>query len=131
MKPTSVRHVWSVLWRGWRLRCPRCGAHSLFRRGLSMHERCAVCQWCFEREQGYFLGAMYINYALTVGIVLIGYFSLEWYADLPLMYHLVLWGIVSLLCPLLLFRHSRGLWLSFDYLMDPVDHKRPQTREES
>ena len=133
MKPTPSprRHTWSILWRGWRLRCPRCGANSLFRRGLKMHERCSVCEWRFEREQGYFLGAMYINYALTVGIVLTGYFVLEWYTNLPLVFHLVLWGSVSLLCPLLLFRQSRGLWLSFDYLMDPSDHTRPQTHEEN
>jgi uncharacterized protein (DUF983 family) len=95
-----------------------------------MHERCAVCQWRFEREQGYFLGAMYINYAMTVSIVLAGYFLLEWWTDIALRYHLVLWGSVSLLCPLLLFRHSRGLWLSFDYLVSPDDDSRPQPHEE-
>jgi uncharacterized protein (DUF983 family) len=131
MKPTPPpRHKGSILWRGWRLRCPRCGAGALFRHGLTMHERCAACQWRFEREQGYFLGAMYINYAMTVSMVLIGYFSLEWYTDLPLVYHLVLWGSASLLCPLLLFRHSRGLWLSFDYLMDPGEDTRQQPHEE-
>lgn len=131
MKPRhSIWHGLYVLWRGWRLCCPRCGARTLFRRGLTMHERCAVCQWRFEREQGYFLGAMYINYAMTVSIVLVGYFLLEWWTDIALRYHLVLWGSVSLLCPLLLFRHSRGLWLSFDYLVSPDDDSRPQPHEE-
>jgi hypothetical protein len=55
-----------------------------------MYERCAACHLKFEREQGYFLGAMYINYAMTVGIVLVGYFVLEWVTDIPLAYHLVL-----------------------------------------
>jgi uncharacterized protein (DUF983 family) len=101
--------ILSSIWRGWRLCCPRCGEHTLFRRWFTMYEQCAVCRLKFEREQGYFLGAMYINYAMTVGIVLVGYFVLEWMTDMSLAYQLVLWGSVSVLCPLLLFRRSRGL----------------------
>src|SRR6059036_1247037 len=33
-----------------------------------MHERCAACGLRYEREQGYFVGAIYINYAVTVAI---------------------------------------------------------------
>jgi uncharacterized protein (DUF983 family) len=48
----------TMLGRGVCLRCPRCGARSLFRTWFAMHERCAVCGLRFEREQGYFLGAI-------------------------------------------------------------------------
>jgi uncharacterized protein (DUF983 family) len=95
-----------------------------------MHERCSACHLKFEREQGYFLGAMYINYAMTVGIVLVGYFVLEWVMDIPLSYQLVLWGSVSVLCPLLLFRRSRGLWLALDYVVAPADTTLPNACEE-
>jgi uncharacterized protein (DUF983 family) len=116
--------------RGLCLRCPRCGARTLFRNWLAMHERCAVCDLRFEREQGYFLGAMYVNYAFTVAIVLSGYFALEWWTDMPLAYHLVLWGSVSVLCPLILFRYSRGVWLSLDYIFNPADDKSPENHME-
>lgn len=95
-----------------------------------MHERCASCHLRFEREQGYFLGAMYINYALTVGIVLIGYLMLAWYTSLSLGQQLVLLGSVSVLCPFLLFRHARGVWLSFDYIFNPADDVSPGQEEE-
>ena len=49
---------------------------SLFRTWFAMYERCAVCGLRFEREQGYFLGAMYINYGVTVVLALLG--SLRW-----------------------------------------------------
>src|SRR5438128_9502553 len=54
-----------------RQRCPRCreGAiyrGSLFRGWLSMYERCPVCNLKFEREQGYFVGAMYVSYMLAI-----------------------------------------------------------------
>jgi len=34
-----------------------------------MHERCPVCRLRFEREEGYFLGAMYISYGLALPII--------------------------------------------------------------
>ena len=85
-----------------------------------MHERCAVCRWRFEREQGYFVGAMYINYAFTVVIVLSGALLLGFFTSVTLTQQLVLWGSVSLLCPIVLFRHARGVWLGFDYLINPM-----------
>src|SRR5919109_4839522 len=89
--------VLHMLSRGLRLCCPRCGARTLFRGWFAMHARCAVCHFRFEREQGYFLGAMYINYAFTVVIVLSGYFVLSRYTNLSLAQHLVLWIGVSIL----------------------------------
>ena len=74
---------------------------------------------------------MYINYAFTVSVVLVGYFGLEWYTDISLGPQLVLWGSVSVLCPLLLFRHARGVWLSFDYIFDPADDALPEPGEET
>ena len=51
--------------------CPRCRQGQLFRlpvwRGpIAMHDRCPVCGLKFEREPGYFVGAMYMSYALTL-----------------------------------------------------------------
>ena len=34
-----------------------------------MHERCPVCDLKFEREAGYFLGAMYVSYGLALVII--------------------------------------------------------------
>jgi uncharacterized protein (DUF983 family) len=94
-----------------------------------MHERCAVCRWRFEREQGYFVGAMYINYAFTVSIVMLGALLLGLFTSVTLTQQLVLWGTVSLLCPLFLFRHARGVWLSFDYVINPASDNVPEDDE--
>ena len=94
-----------------------------------MHERCAVCGWRFEREQGYFVGAMYINYAVTVGLVLLGALLLGLYTSVTLMQQVVLWGTVSLLFPFVLFRHARGVWLSFDYVINPASDDRSEGDE--
>src|ERR1041385_5728935 len=53
--------------------CPRCRMGRIFRDSIfrvyrwpKMYERCPVCDLKFEREPGYFLGAMYISYGLGV-----------------------------------------------------------------
>jgi len=59
-----------------RQRCPRCGEGRIFRlpvyRGpLAMFERCSVCGLRYEREPGYFLGAMYVSYLASVPPVVV------------------------------------------------------------
>ena len=122
-KRTVAWAVRLLVW-GLYLRCPRCGARSLFRTWFTMHERCAVCHLRFEREQGYFLGAMYINYGVTVMLALIGSFALEYWSRPSLTQQLVLWIGFCSLCPVVFFRHSRGLWLAFDYIFDPAEDER-------
>ena len=117
----TLKRVLGLLGRGLRLRCPRCGAKTLFRKGFAMHERCRVCAYRFEREQGYFVGAMYINYGVTALISVAGYFALEWWTRITLGQQLALWGGVGILLPVAFFRQSRGLWLGFDYIFNPGD----------
>jgi uncharacterized protein (DUF983 family) len=93
-----------------------------------MHERCAVCGLRFEREQGYFLGAMYINYGVTVVLALLGSFALEYWTRPSLTQHLVLWIGFCTVFPVLFFRHSRGMWLGFDFIFDPEMAAEPQQR---
>src|SRR5260221_13037828 len=52
-------------------RCPRCRRGSIFYgprwpRLPRMVTQCSVCGLKFEREEGYFLGAMYISYGLAL-----------------------------------------------------------------
>src|SRR5215472_7500570 len=51
--------------RGLLLRCPNCGRGKLFRKGFTMYEKCPVCGWRFEREEGYWTGAIAINLVVT------------------------------------------------------------------
>ncbi len=126
----QAQQIGCLLARGLRLRCPCCGVGTLFRGWLRMHERCLVCGLRFEREQGYFLGAMYINYGITVIFAVSGYFILAWWTDISLTYQLLLWGSVTLFLPIILFRYARGLWLSVDYFFDPRTAPRPEQHED-
>ncbi len=86
-----------------------------------MHRRCPLCDLKYDREPGYFIGAMYFSYAISlptgaVLMLLIWYFT-RW----------ELWKIVLatgvLYAPLTPFvvRFSRVLWLHWDRTIDPKD----------
>jgi uncharacterized protein (DUF983 family) len=102
------------------LRCPRCGSGPLFTGLVRMPARCPVCGLVSEREAGYFIGAIYINYGLTVLLALGGYFALEaWLAPSP-RWQVAVWGAFVVLFPLWSFRYSKALWLALDHLVDPT-----------
>jgi len=48
----------TLLWRGWRKRCPRCGEGPLYRRWLTLHDRCPVCGLRYLADQGDLFGLM-------------------------------------------------------------------------
>src|SRR5690349_373196 len=57
-----------------RHQCPRCRIGRIFRSNIywgfpKMHDRCPACDLRFDREPGYFLGAMYISYGLGIAVM--------------------------------------------------------------
>ncbi len=47
-----------------RQRCPVCCQGAMFRGRFAMNPTCPVCGHRFEREPGFFQGAMYVSYGL-------------------------------------------------------------------
>ena len=104
--------------------CPRCRRGRIYRlpllRGwLSMNERCPDCGLVFEREPGYFLGAMYVSFALSVlpvcGLVLLIWLTTHW----PLDYVMLGAFIAYLPAVPLVVRFSRVVWIHIDRHFDP------------
>lgn len=101
------------------LRCPRCLRGGIWRTFLGMHERCPECGLVFEREPGYFTGAMVVSYALAVpvlGAIVIGLMTLGGLDAVPA---LVIGDLTYLALVPFIFRYSRVLWLHFDWRIDP------------
>ena len=84
-----------------------------------MYPDCVNCGLRFEREQGYFIGAIYLNYAVTVIITIAGYILLDYFFNLSLAKQLIVWIAFGVCFPLFFLRYARSLWLSIDYLFDP------------
>jgi uncharacterized protein (DUF983 family) len=86
-----------------------------------MRARCPACGLRFEREPGYFVGAIYLNYGVTALLMLAGYFLLDAWLHPGTGTQLAVWMAFAVAFPLWFFRYSKGLWLGLDYLVDPVD----------
>jgi uncharacterized protein (DUF983 family) len=94
-----------------------------------MRERCSACGLHYEREQGYFVGAIYLNYALTTALGLGGVLLLDNVVGLSLWQELAVAIPVMLVAPLLFFRHARSLWLAAGLLIARLDERtRRQAR---
>jgi len=109
-----------MLGYGLRLRCPRCGIGPLYRKAFRMNDQCAHCGLKLEREQGYFIGAIYINYGATVGIAVPGFFLLDAFTNITINQQLALWVSFAVFFPLIFFHHSRSLWLVLDHFFNPA-----------
>ncbi len=109
-----MRKFLAALWRGATLTCPRC-PEPLFTGLFRMHRECPSCNYLIEREQGYFVGAIYVNYAITIAVCLGGYLLSEALLAPGLATHLVVWGGLAILIPLFSFRYARAIWLNADY----------------
>jgi hypothetical protein len=84
-----------------------------------MHECCLNCGLKFEREQGYFLGAMYISYGLAL-ITIVALGLLLWALTSWSLQKIALWAVLLFL-PLAptLTLFSRVLWIYLDRTIDP------------
>lgn len=86
-----------------------------------MHKQCSHCGATFEREPGFFLGSIYVNYGLTALIVTIAYPLLLFRYGVNEQRLLIGAVIFTVVFPLLLFPWARSIWLGFDQWNDPRD----------
>ena len=120
----------TFLKRGLLLRCPVCGHGRLFCGIFKMYENCPVCHFHYEREEGYFSSAMAIN--LIISELLVTAFAIPLAANqaIPIVSILV-WGApLPILLPLLLFRHSRSIWMAMDHYLHPLNVASEQITEQ-
>ncbi len=120
----SWHRAWQILLSGIRLQCPRCHRGPVFFGLFKMHPECPQCHLRFEREQGFFVGAIYLNYGATVAVAVPGFFILDYWTEISLLAQLLLWGTFAAIFPLFFFRYSRCLWLSLVYIFVPDETPR-------
>ena len=110
-----------IISRGLTNCCPNCGARTLFKEGslFELNKNCPSCGLKIEKDEGFFLGAMSLNY----GVTLVGWLTpvaLLWYFGVlggTLAAGLAIGG--SLLVPLLIYRSSRSWQLMLYYFFFP------------
>ncbi len=122
----TMRDILLLLWRALLLRCPRCGEGPLYKRGYTMYEVCPVCHWRYEREEGYWTGAVAVNLVIAelvvtaVVVPLAAYLAINHQSPAPLIFLLPL----PFALPLLLYWHAKSLWMAIDFMLNPVPLRR-------
>jgi hypothetical protein len=88
-----------------------------------MNNSCPVCGFVFDRESGYFAGAMVVSYVLAVPILAAIVLALILLGGLDVVVALLLGNTAYLVLVPFIFRYSRVVWLHFDWLIDPDEGK--------
>ena len=101
-------------------KCPRCNIGHVFennnpysfKNGLRMNKHCPHCNLKFEREVGYFYGAMYVSYGLQTGLITLLYtLNMFWWDLSPAILVFIILTLVFALFPVT-FRWSRIIWIA-------------------
>ncbi|WBU90772.1 DUF983 domain-containing protein [Cellulophaga omnivescoria] len=104
-------------------KCPQCKKRNIFNAAqglflLSIPEMDAVCKNCnfkFEKEPGFFFGAMFVSYALAVAEFIA--FSILFYfiLKMPILY--TFFGVLffALILSTFNYRYSRIIWIYLFY----------------
>jgi uncharacterized protein (DUF983 family) len=119
-----------IVFRAVHWRCPNCGRGRLFRGVFRMLLRCPECGLSYFPEQGYYIGAMIINYAATTAVIVtIFLFSLLFpdFTMLSTNSKILLWIGFAIALSLLLTRHAYSFWLGIDFWIKPRQPDHPST----
>jgi uncharacterized protein (DUF983 family) len=114
------RTIFKTLSRSARLRCPVCGESSVFQKPFRVRHHCPVCRALFQREEGFFVGAIMINVVTTeatvmlVALLCLLAFGVSGELTLPVLF------AVALLFPLAFYHHNWSLWLAADHLIETL-----------
>ena len=102
-----------------RMKCPKCGEGDVFqtknpyKKMDAMNENCPKCNYKFEKEHGFFYGAMYVSYGLNIALFVVftvGYFlffkdKIDWRI------YIGIYVLLTILLVPVYYRFSRSAWL--------------------
>ncbi len=102
-----------------KLKCPHCLEGDVFRKPFSMYPFCPNCSIEYEREQGYFMMAVFVGYIMGFFIVM-PVLGLMYLTVRPPMMTYLIGSVVTLLLTIpLIFHYARVVWMHLDELLDP------------
>jgi uncharacterized protein (DUF983 family) len=110
-----------------KLKCPRCQEGNLFIHknpyNLKMLDKmphyCTVCGEDFERETGFYYGAMMISHASTTVIAVIVHLTVFHFYGWEIAPNLITLLIILIGLFPLIFRSSRAIWINFFVKYNP------------
>ena len=108
----------SLLARCTTLRCPVCGRPSIFQSPFRVRRYCPSCRALFEREEGFFVGALTINVVTTELVILTAYLVCLLTAGFSDRLILTTLLPIAIIFPVGFYHHSWSVWLNLDHLVE-------------
>ncbi|TJY34672.1 DUF983 domain-containing protein [Pontimicrobium aquaticum] len=104
-------------------KCPKCKSNNIFNykgnillfRMPKMNERCGNCNYKFEKETGFFFGAMFVSYALAVAQMVVSLVLFWYFFDLSPLRVFFIITVIAVLLSTFNFRLSRSIWIHLFY----------------
>ena len=121
---SNTEYAFLLLRRGLRQRCPVCGRGKVFSGWFKTYERCPVCNFAYEREPGYYTGAMAVNLVVTELLIAAIAIPLAVIQSVPVVILIALGVTLAFLLPLLFYRPTKCLWMSLDHFLHPVSSEK-------
>ncbi len=113
-----------MLWRAVRRRCVVCGAPGIFEGWFTLRPRCPRCRFSFEREEGYWVGALIANIAAAEGLFALVFVGgiVATQPDVPWTALSIAGFVLMLTVPVVFYPLSKTLWLWADLaFLHPLD----------
>ncbi len=106
----------SVIWRGWRKRCPKCGQGAMFGSYFEINKQCPECQVIFQPYAGDSLGVYAVCYFLTLVPSLVAAILACVYLNFSIYQGFLLFSALSTTILIGLYPNMKGLWVGLVYL---------------
>jgi uncharacterized protein (DUF983 family) len=121
------RTIIITMWRCLKLRCPACGRVSIVARPFNIKDGCTACDVIFNREAGFFVGAILINVVITEALIVLVYLACLLSGNFHERITITVLLAVGVSFPLAFYHHSWSFWLGFDHLIESLPRavKRP------
>jgi len=118
-------------------KCTRCHKGDVFVKSnpyqlkhlFDMHPVCSHCGLKYEKETGFFYGAMYVSYALNAGWFIIWFTLRSLFFKWEVINFLIFFVSFIIILSPVTFRWSRIIWLYFFYPFKKEYQKTPETTE--
>lgn len=100
-------------------KCPNCKNGDIFEtngnifrfRMPLMNKKCKSCGFKFEKETGFFFGAMFVSYAIAVAEMIISLVVFWMFLDLSPLKVFFIISAIAVICSSFNFRISRAIWI--------------------
>ncbi len=125
----------SKLYSIFRMKCPRCQEGDFFvshpydlKNAGNTHEHCSNCGLKYERELGFFQGAMYVSYALGVALFVTLWVSFNlWFPQMSTGMQVTIVAVSSVVLTPYMYALSKIIWINlFIGYQTPEERKKEE-----